>query len=178
MSAFLKIKQQVKLAKVTFVKVALTLSVSLISNSTFAHTQSCFESINIEPSFIGFTETKDNKLGDWYKDTFALTTVKEFSFPDGSVTGVLMNKGEFIVEVFYRNDAVKATDIDALKKHHMTGVMKFGIFTDANLDKLKQCLVEKGIKATRIWKDKNLHLDMLQVTDPSNNVIEVITRQK
>ncbi|NQZ81971.1 MAG: hypothetical protein HRT52_13230 [Colwellia sp.] len=173
MNAFFKIKQQVNLVKLT-----LTFSLYLISNSTLAQTQSCFKHVNIEPSFIGFTEPKNSNLGDWYKKTFGLTTVKEFTFPDGSVTGVLMNKDEFIVEVFYRDDAVKVTDIEALKEHHITGVMKFGIFTNANLDKLKQCLVKSAIKATRIWKDKNLHVDMLQVTDPSNNVIEIISRQK
>jgi len=150
----------------------------LISNSALAHSNNCFEKVNIEAGFIGFTEPKNSKLGEWYKNTFDLTTAKEFTFPDGSVTGVLMNKDEFIVEVFYRDDAKKATDIAALDKHHVTGVMKFGLFTDADLPKLKQCLTNKGVNATRIWKDKNLHVDMLQVTDPSDNVIEIITRQK
>jgi len=72
-----------------------------------------------------------------------------------------MNKGGFIIEVFYRSDAMKVTDLEAMKEHHITGVMKFGIFINSNLDKLKQCLVETSIKAKRIWKDKNLHIDML-----------------
>jgi len=154
------------------------LSAGLISNYAAANTNNCFESVNIEPSFIGFTETKNSNLGEWYKNTFGLTVVKEFTFPDGSVTGVLMNKGEFIVEVFHRDDALKATDVVELNKHQVTGVMKFGLFTDANLPQLKQCLTKSGVNATRIWKDKNLHVDMLQVTDPSGNVIEVIARQK
>jgi len=163
---------------INIVLASFTFSLSLISNSAMAHSDNCFDNVNIEASFIGFTEPKSSKLGEWYKNTFGLATAKEFSFPDGSVTGILMNKGEFIVEVFYRDDAIKATDIPALDKHHVTGVMKFGLFTNADLPKLKQCLTNKGINATRIWKDKNLHVDMLQVTDPSNNVIEIIARQK
>jgi hypothetical protein len=160
-----------------FILAPVILSVGLISNSAFAHTGNCFDNIKIEPSFIGFTEPKKSNLGEWYKNTFGLTTVKEFAFPDGSVTGILMNKGEFIVEVFHRDDALKAANIVELNKHQVTGVMKFGLFTDADLPKLKQCLTKSGVNATRIWKDKNLHIDMLQVTDPSGNVIEVITRK-
>jgi hypothetical protein len=154
------------------------LSVWLISSGAAAQAANCFDNIKIEPNFIGFTEPKKSNLGHWYKNTFGLTTVKEFAFPDGSVTGILMNKDEFIVEVFHRDDALKATDVIELNKHQVTGVMKFGLFTNADLPKLKQCLTQSGVNATRIWKDINLHVDMLQVTDPSGNVIEVITRQK
>jgi uncharacterized glyoxalase superfamily protein PhnB len=59
----------------------------------YAQTQSCFDKVSLEPSLIAFTPTKDSTLADWYKQVFGLETVKEFSFPDGTVTGSLMHKG-------------------------------------------------------------------------------------
>jgi hypothetical protein len=67
--------------------------------------------VKIEPNFIAFTAKKGSKLVDWYKRTFGLETLKDFAFPDGSVTGTLMRKDEFAVEVFYRDDAVDKMDV-------------------------------------------------------------------
>ena len=150
----------------------------LLTSKTFAKPQSCFNSVSIEPGFIAFTATKDSQLGEWYKSTFDLQTVKEFAFPDGSVTGVLMRRKEFVVEVFYRDDALeRKTYVPESKTEQWTGVMKFGLYTDADLPQLKECLIAQGVQATRIWKDKKLGIDLLQVIDPNQNVIEIIRRK-
>ncbi|WOH35941.1 hypothetical protein RI844_11165 [Thalassotalea fonticola] len=150
---------------------------TLTSVRAYAQDPTCFNNVNIEPSFIAFTTTKESKLANWYQTTFGLNIVKEFSFPDGSVTGVLMHKGEFVIEVFNRKDALKKDDfIKKAKTEQWRGVMKFGIYTNANLATLKQCLKNKGIKAGRIFKDEKLNIDLLQVIDPEQNILEIISR--
>jgi hypothetical protein len=167
------------LLKITFLLYLLVISASFASSKVHAQDLTCFNEVNIEPSFIAFTTTKGSKLADWYQTMFGLDIVKEFSFPDGSVTGVLMHKGEFIVEVFNRDDALKKTTyVQNAKQDQWRGVMKFGIYTNADLSLLKQCLIKKGINAGRIYKDKKLNIDLLQVIDPEHNIIEIITRAK
>ncbi|MBL4670669.1 MAG: hypothetical protein JKX81_00305 [Arenicella sp.] len=143
----------------------------------YAQDSSCFEKTIIEPSFIAFTTDKESKLAGWYQTTFGLNVVKEFSFPDGTVNGVLMNKGEFVVEVFNRDDALERRDYArTAKPEQWRGVMKFGIYTNANLSTLKQCLNDQGVKAGRIFSDKKLGINLLQVIDPEENVLEIISR--
>jgi hypothetical protein len=137
----------------------------------------CLNKISLEPSFIAFTTHKNSELGEWYKNTFGLEIVKEFAFPDGSATGVLMRKGEFVVEIFYRNDALKKSSFKPdSNSEQWSGFMKFGFYTDANLIDLKACLIRKNINAGRIFKDDNLGVDLLQVIDPEGNVLEIISR--
>lgn len=139
---------------------------------------SCFDGHTLEPNFIALTTDSKSSLASWYQQTFALETVKQFSFPDGSATGELMRRGEFVVEIFSRKELFDRLDYQSLSSaEHWRGVMKFGFYTDAKLPKLKQCLISKGIKAGRIYKDENLQVDLLQVIDPENNVLEIIQRQ-
>ncbi len=141
--------------------------------------KNCLSEISLEPSFIAFTTHKNSELGDWYKTTFGLEIIKEFAFPDGSATGVLMKKDEFVVEVFYRNDALKKNDLKPdSNPEQWSGFMKFGFYTNANLIALKACLKRKNINAGRIFRDDNLGVDLLQVTDPEGNVLEIISRLK
>lgn len=137
----------------------------------------CLSKVHLEPTFIAFTTHKGSELGNWYKNTFGLEIVKEFAFPDGSITGVLMKKDEFVVEIFYRNDALKKSDLESdSNPEQWSGFMKFGFYTDANLVDLKACLKRKNINAGRIFKDENLGVDLLQVIDPEGNVLEIISR--
>jgi len=139
----------------------------------------CLNKVHLEPSFIAFTTHKNSKLGNWYKNTFGLEIVKEFAFPDGSVTGILMRKGEFVVEIFYRNDVLKKSDFKPdSNSEQWSGFMKFGFYTDTNLIDLKTCLKSKNINAGRIFRDDNLGVDLLQVIDPEGNVLEIISRLK
>ena len=157
------------------------LGVCLVLAGTNVHAQSrsCFDKVKLEPSFIAFTTKKNSKLGDWYKSTFGLKIVKEFSFPDGAVTGVLMQKGEFVVEVFNRDDALEGRDYaHNSRPEQWRGIMKFGVYTDANLLDLKRCLKDQGVRAGRIFNDKKLGIDLLQVTDPEQNVLEIISRSR
>ena len=144
----------------------------LSQNKAYAN-NNCFENIELAPSFIAFKTHRKSTLGQWYQQTFGLTVAKSFQFPDGSAHGVLMNKKDFIVEVFYRDDIKKSNDSLSIQK----GVMKFGIFTNANLVTLKACLLKSGVKAGRIFKDENLNINLLSVKDPENNSIEIIARQ-
>ena len=75
----------------------------------------CFSNISLEPSFIAFTTQKNSKLGTWYKNTFGLEIVKEFSFPDASATGILMKKDEFVVEIFFRNKTLKKVRLSPIQ---------------------------------------------------------------
>jgi hypothetical protein len=155
----------------------LCVCLALMSTDIHAQSQSCFDEVNLEPSFIAFTTRKNSELADWYKRIFGLKTAKEFSFPDGTVTGVLMHKDEFVVEVFNRNDALEGHDyVPSALPEQWSGVMKFGVYTDANLLILKKCLEDQGVKAGRIFSDKKLGIDLLQVVDPELNVLEIISR--
>ena len=150
-----------------------------IGTDAYAQSGTCFDDIKLEPAFLAFTSNKDSELGDWYLRLFGLEIAKEFSSPDGAVTGVLMHKGEFIVEVFYRADLLQTSD----QTHESSsmprrGVMKVGIFTDANLLDLRQCLKEQGTNAGRIFNDEKLGIDLLLVTDPDQNVLEIISRTR
>jgi hypothetical protein len=164
------------------VTLIITLLVGPSSPNVFADinkADSCFSSYKLEAGFIAFTAAKKSQLGQWYKDTFGLETVKEFSFPDGNVTGILMRNKEFVVEVYYRNEAFNHKDyVPGSKEEQWLGVNKFGIYTNADLPKLKECLVSQGINTGRLWKDKLLGIDLLQVVDPNDNVLEIIQRRK
>lgn len=139
----------------------------------------CLDKVHLEPSFIAFTTHKNSELGNWYKNTFGLEIVKEFSFPDGSATGILMKKKEFVVEIFFRNDAlIKSKLKPDSNSEQWSGFMKFGFYTDANLVTLKACLKNKDINVGRIFKDDNLGVDLLQVIDPEGNILEIISRHK
>lgn len=140
-------------------------------------TETCFDAVKLEPAFIAFSTSKDSKLGTWYQETFGLEIVKEFSFPDGSVTGVLMKRDEFVVELFYRKNGYDTKDyVPNSKSDEWKGFMKFGMYTNANLKELRDCLKKKGVNAGRIYNDKNLKVDLLQVIDPEGNVLEIISR--
>jgi hypothetical protein len=155
----------------------LGVCLALVSTNLYAQSKSCFDEVKLEPSFIAFTTTKHSKLADWYKRVFELETVKEFSFPDGTVTGVLMHKGEFVVEVFNRDNALERHDyVPGALPEQWLGVAKYGVYTNADLPMLKQCLAGRGVNAGRIFKDKNLGVDLLQVVDPELNVLEIISR--
>ena len=139
----------------------------------------CLRDISLEPSFIAFTTHTDSGLGDWYQNTFGLEIIKEFTFPDGSATGVLMKKDEFVVEIFYRNDALKKNDLmPDSKAEQWSGFMKFGFYTNANVIQLRECMKSKTIDAGRIYRDDKLGVDLLQVIDPEGNVLEIISRVK
>lgn len=145
----------------------------LLSTSVSAHQQqdtSCFKNIKLSSSFIALETDFDSDLHHWYKEIFQLEMVKEFTFPDGNTKGVLMKRDDFVVEVFNKkqlNESVQAK---------VRGVMKFGFFTNANLQDLQTCLKTKKIKAKRIFKDKNLKASLLLVEDPEGNHFEVITK--
>lgn len=139
----------------------------------------CLSNISLEPSFIAFTTHKNSGLGDWYQNTFGLEIVKEFTFTDGSATGILMKKDEFVVEIFYRNDVLIKSDLmPDSNAEQWSGFMKFGFYTNTNLIQLKECLNSKTIHAGRIFRDDNLGVDLLQVLDPEGNVLEIISRVK
>jgi len=163
-------------------KTLIIIATLLISFTTIGQKKApinCVNNISLAPSFIAITTHENSQLGSWYKNTFGLKIVKEFSFPDGSATGVLMKKDEFVVEIFYRKDALKKSDISPdANSEQWSGFMKYGFYTDANLKQLKACLKRKNINAGRIFKDVNLGINLLQVTDPEGNVLEIISRHE
>jgi hypothetical protein len=149
----------------------------LICSSVYARPGTCFDTVKIEPGLIAFNSSMDSDLGDWYQRLFGLQIVKEFSFPDGAATGVLMRRGEFIIEIFYRADLLQLSDeVDQTGLSQRHGVMKVGVFTDANLLDLQQCLNAQGVNAGRIFADEKLGIELLQVTDPEQNTLEIISR--
>jgi len=155
----------------------LSVCLTLASTNLYAQSQSCFDEVHLEPSFIAFTTNKHSNLADWYKRVFGLETAKEFSFPDGTVTGVLMHKEEFVVEVFNRDNALEGHDyVPGALPEQWLGVAKYGVYTNADLPDLKQCLEDQGVKAGRIFKDTKLGIDLLQVVDPELNILEIISR--
>jgi hypothetical protein len=148
----------------------LTLSFNTYSQIKKTPSQNCFKNIYIEPSFIAFSTTKGSDLGNWYQKVFNLETVKEFAFPDGSVTGKLLRKKDFVVELFFREKIYDPKKyVQKSTSEEWKGVMKFGIYTNANLTSLKKCLKENNVNAGRIFNDKNLGIDLLYVKDQEGN---------
>ena len=167
-----------KMKKTTWI-LLLAISMNTYSQEDKTQSQNCFKDIDIEPSFIAFSTTKGSDLGNWYQNLFNLETVKEFAFPDGSITGKLMRKKEFVVELFFREKIYDTKKkIPKSTKEEWNGIMKFGIYTTANLRSLKKCLKEKNINARRIFNDKDLKIDLLHVKDPEANSFEIISRIK
>ncbi|MFT5573926.1 MAG: hypothetical protein ACI9FR_002862 [Cryomorphaceae bacterium] len=52
----------------------------------------------------------------------------------------------------------------------------FGVYSNADLPTLKKCLEGQGVRARRIFNDKKLGIDLLQLVDPEMNVLEIISR--
>jgi hypothetical protein len=52
--------------------------------------------------------------------------------------------------------------------------MKFCVYTDADLQQLRQCLKRKQCRGHPHMGRLNLGIDLLQVIDPNQNVIEII----
>lgn len=148
-----------------------------------AHTETiqpstnCFANVTLEPGFVAFTSHKKSTLDQWYRRVFNLEIVKEFSFPDGSVDGLLMKNNELVIEIFKRDDVFEGkTFSPKAKPAQWAGVKKVGIYSNAKLDTLKQCLLKQGVQAGRIYDDKNLGIRLLHVTDPESNNLEIISR--
>lgn len=159
-------------------KILLLILLSLNSLIGFADTftqsrNNCFTDIQLSDNFIAIQTTFDSKLADWYQELFQLETVKKITFPDGKTKMALMKKNNFIVEVFNKK-SIKSLEA---KKSSDKGYLKFGIFSNSDLVDLKKCLVQNNIKATRIFKDANLKLDLLSVKDPEGNYFEIISAQ-
>ena len=162
---------------ITFFFLAIYTFLSAQQKNT--ESNNCFDSLKIEPGFIALTTNKNSNLKDWYKKVFNLKTVKKFSFPDGNVTGEIMRNKEFAVEIFHRNDILDPKKYEKKAQlNQWKGILKFGVYTNANLKTLKKCLINKGIKAGRIFNDTNLGIDLLHITDPEENSLEIISRIK
>lgn len=58
------------------------------------------------------------------------------------------------------------------------GFMKFGVYTNADLPTLKECLLSNGHIAGRIFSDEKLGIDLLLVIEPERNIIEIISRNQ
>ena len=43
----------------------LSVCLALVSTNLYAQSRSCFDEVNLEPSFIAFTTKKNSKLADW-----------------------------------------------------------------------------------------------------------------
>lgn len=151
---------------------------TLLLPSTAMAQESCFNNINIEPGFVALTSSRESNLADWYKDLFNLEIVKTFGSDEQTTTGVLMKHGEFALEVFYKKHPVIPEQLKPkTPRSNWNGISKVGVYTDANLEELKSCLVNHGVKATRIFDDSNLNIKLLLVIDPENNLLEIITRK-
>lgn len=159
--------------KLFFAMVALGMAWS----SPVLSAKNCFDDMVIEPAFIAFTAKAGSNLGTWYQDVFGLDIAKTFGSEDGAIKGVLMRREEFVVELFFRKDAIHPLEeMPLTHPAQWQGIKKFGIYTDANLTELKTCLLQNDIDAGRIFNDEILGIDLLLVTDPENNSIEIIRR--
>jgi hypothetical protein len=115
------------LGRATIALSIFSVGVLLISAAVSAQPRSCFDQVTLEPSLIAFTTNRDSDLADWYQRIFGLKITKEFSFPDGSVTGTLMHKDEFVLEIFNRDDIFEGLDyVPGASSEQWRGVMHLG----------------------------------------------------
>lgn len=139
--------------------------------------RNCFSELEFESGFIAITTSKDSELGDWYKESFDMEQIKEFASADGNSTGIILRKNQFVVEILFRNDLIERKDSGpGAGNEKWYGLQKFGVYTNADLLELKQCLLENGINAGRIFRDSELGEDLLLVKDPEGNMMEIISR--
>ncbi|MGJ8563922.1 MAG: VOC family protein [Alphaproteobacteria bacterium] len=140
---------------------------------------SCLSGIELPSMFIALTSNFESELGSWYSQLFDLEVVKEFQSPDGDMRGTLMRRGNFVVEIFYQkklND--RNSFVQNSQPSQWKGYRKTGVYVDANIRQLKDCFLENGISAGRIFRDDNLNIDLLLVRDPEDNIIEMIEKHK
>jgi hypothetical protein len=141
--------------------------------------QTCLGEVKLPSGFFALTSDYESTLGNWYAQLFNLEVAKEFQLPDGQTRGVLMRRGDFVVEIFYQKGAVDRSLIQSSSQvAHWKGFQKVGIFVDSNVHQLKECLLEEGVSAGRIFRDDSLNIDLLLVRDPEENIIEIIQRHK
>lgn len=153
-------------------------AVTFLLPSSVTAKENCFNDIKIEPGFVALTSSRESNLANWYKDLFNLEVVKTFGSGEQSTTGVLMKKGEFALEVFNKKHPVIPEQLKPkTPRSNWNGISKVGVYTNANLEELKSCLVNDGVKATRIFDDSNLNIKLLLVIDPENNYLEIISRK-
>jgi hypothetical protein len=147
------------------------LSATVSAQNTDVKNGQCFKNTNFAPTFFALNSKEGSHLGSWYKSVFGLQTVKEFALPNGTATGELMKNNHLAIEIFYLS---QLNSLDGPSK----GYMKIGIHQDSNLQTLKSCLLGIGVAAGRIFEDENLNLDLLYVTDPDGNGLEIIAPRK
>lgn len=151
---------------------------SLLLCSNLLANETCFSGIRLEPAFIALTTEHESKLDTWYQQVFGLEVVKRFSTANGDAKGVLMKNGELVVEVFKRKEPLVPERVKpSIPRAYWNGYLKVGVFTNADLEILKQCLVSRGVMASRIFDDEKLNVKLLHVTDPEDNSLEIITRK-
>lgn len=154
----------------------ITVSVCFSQISKDEH-QNCLDNHKIESGFIAITTHENSDLAEWYQNSFGMEQVKYFESADGNSRGVILRKDKFVVEIIFRRDLVKRKAVrPQVKNEEWDGLLKFGVYTDANLLELKDCLLRNGINAGRIFKDKELKEDLLLVRDPEGNMMELISR--
>lgn len=133
----------------------------------------CFDDLKFESGFIAITTHDKSELAQWYKETFGMNSIKEFTSKDGSSSGIILRRDQFVVEI------IKSKEIRESKEQSpevRRGLLKFGVYVNADLASLSECLLKEGVNAGRIFNDEELGEELLLVKDPEGNMIELISR--
>ncbi|MCM8567758.1 hypothetical protein NE848_00075 [Gramella jeungdoensis] len=139
--------------------------------------QNCFSKLEFESGFIAITTSKDSDLANWYRQNFGMEQVKEFTSANGNSSGIILRKDKFVLEILFRNKLIERKQFrPGAQNEEWDGLLKFGVYTNADLLVLKQCLLERGVNAGRIFRDDELGEDLLLVKDPEGNMMELISR--
>lgn len=161
--------------KIYFLPVLFSLVINYPSWAQSA-ISNCFEDIELKKGFVALNTTYDSRLVDWYQSTFGMEVVKEFNSSNGESFGIILQKDEHLVEIIH-NKSISKKDIThrIIQASENAGYRKIGIFTNADLENLRECLKTVPIDAGRIYHDMELKIKLLHLIDPEGNQIEIIS---
>lgn len=139
----------------------------------------CFEDVEFKKGFVALNTTYDSKLVNWYQSTFGMEVVKEFKSSNGESFGIILKKDGQYVEIIHSKSTLK-WDITRrlIEGTESAGYRKIGIFTNTDLENLRECLKTAQLDAGRIYHDRELKIKLLHLIDPEGNQLEIISQEQ
>ncbi|TBW27387.1 VOC family protein [Gramella sp. KN1008] len=151
----------------------LILVTTAFSQAPVEKPHDCFNELKFESGFIAITTHYNSELAKWYEESFGMNSIKEFTSKDGRSFGIILRRDQFVVEIIH---AKELKENQGPSSEVRSGLLKFGVYVNADLFSLKDCLLKEGVKAGRIFRDEELGEELLLVRDPEGNMIEIISR--
>lgn len=160
-----------KLPNYTFMKhiIILAFAMGIALTTTAQQTSPPFE---YRPCYSAIIVSNVDTLGEWYKKVFGLSKVKEISDENEGVRIMVLESGNFTLELIELNSSLVRKDLLQGKQDgiEIQGQVKMGF----NVPNMEACLKHMAnLKITpTVWTDSVLKRKNLLITDPDGNKIQ------